>query len=232
MTDLFSLTIMGVSSRYEFIKGMLKKLPERTTLTIDRNMDGCWLNARKAWLRYSTSPYHLVLQDDLELPDNFEKVVNNIINANPSRIISLFCPRSVKEKKGSCWTTVNGATGQALLMPTSMIKEMFDWVHEHCLPKPPGNQSDTDDLRISIWMLLEDIKGWFTVPSVVQHIGTVSTLFGRTHTMPSLYYPTDTSTLMNVDWTKGLDNPGKSRYTYNREYRILKPQYRQKFDKV
>ena len=224
MNKLFSISIMGVLERYSFIKEMLKKLPAHTNLILDRAHLGCWQTAKQAWNSYTDAPYHMVLQDDILICDEFEQIVTNIINAAPNRFISLYSLRNVKPKKNDHWATRNETTAQGLIMPVPMIKEWMAWVNEYCLEKP-HSISDTDDLRMDLWMEFTGNRCWFVFPHIIQHIGTKSALYGTTHVLPSPYYTNDTKKLLETDWTKGLSNPSFGRTHYSVEFKLLKPEY-------
>lgn len=203
---------------------MLEMLPLRTTLTIDSDMKGCWYNAQIAWLRRGKLPYHLVLQDDLEIPPNFEIIVNNVIKALPDHVISLYSPRWVTKRKTSNWCVQNGLNGQAVLMPTAFVDEWLSWTKIYCVVKPQRIFNSYDN-RLSLWLHFNNKVCYFPIPSIVQHIGTDSTLFGTTHNKNSALYPEDPACLKDIHWEYGKDTPAVHSYKYTREYQLIKPEY-------
>lgn len=223
---------MGVPSRIPFIKDMLKMLPERTTITLDKDLIGCWNNAKRAWSRYDkNSKYHIVLQDDLKIPPNFETIVNNVLEAAPNRIISLYTPRWAKKRKDSNWCIRNGIYGNAVLMPSSLIPEFLNWVFIHCVEKPLHG-FNSYDWRLSLWMYFTELYSYNPFPCLVQHLGgEVSTLFGKMKNKNSIVYPDNPEDLLSVDWSFGLDTPSKYTYKYKElDFYLLKPEYRPQKD--
>lgn len=200
-----SIRIFGVPSRMENIETNKKRLhvPDEC-IFIDEDYDGVIPTAKRAWLHPTDKPYVLVLQDDVELCDNFAKYVNAIIKAQPDAIISLFItqlttPNSLNRvPTDSPYVRVPYVSGQGIIMPTKYVKECIDsWQ-----PNNPG-----DDTNITKWANDNDIPVITTIPMILQHIGDES-VFDPSRTMGrSVFY---SKRPRGVHW----DNPYATSY-YN-----------------
>jgi SAM-dependent methyltransferase len=177
----------------------------RLRVVEDKSRSGAWPTGRNAWL---TSPpgttHQLVLQDDVELCDNFVAQVLAVVEANPTSIISLYCPVGAVRKASGHWLTIRGMTwGPALLMPVPKARTVMTWVRTFI----PEDSTKSYDWRIAMFTRCEVEPLWVTSPSLVQHLNPQSSLMG--HTSPILIrvaslYRQDPGP---IDWSKGLDAP-------------------------
>lgn len=143
--------------------------------------------AKKAWLSpiAKDESHRLVVQDDIEVCDDFVKIVQQIINAHPDKVISLFPYRYQRkiielENINTPYITANIMSGCAIIMPTKYIQECFEWIDSNCT-------STEDDWCINEFCKYKKIDVITTIPSIVQHIGNVS-LIGHISNIHTEYY--------------------------------------------
>lgn len=170
----------------------------------DRDRLGPWPVAKRAWMAGANAgaDYHLVLQDDTIAAPNLLKALPLITAAVPNQAISLWCNRPtvmIAAAMTGSWMRGTSARGPALLMPTSMVAEFLSWQQMACRMGTP------DDVRVSWFAAKHGRHIWFTVPSVVEHVGRVSTLGhpnGR-WSQAGMMAPD----AANIDWTRGATDP-------------------------
>lgn len=175
-----SVRIMGVPERMDCIKRNQKRLniPDEL-IFIDENHEGLLQNAKRAWSYPTDKPYVMVLQDDVELCDDFISYVDAIVKAHPDSIISLFSVQYTRPCAFTRYPTetpyikVNSITAQAIVMKTEYVEPcLAAWKDEY----------RGDDININKWATANDIEMLTTVPALVQHIGDES-VFDRTRSM-------------------------------------------------
>lgn len=151
-------------------------LQEDVVIWDDRENGGdAMYTAKKAW----TSPvpngctHRLVLQDDIEICDNFIDIVEQISKKNTSQIVSLF--HCEKYEDDIRYIITRRLWGCAIMMPVSFIPLCWEYI-EHIPEKPwCGDNAETimrhDNDCIALWSIDNSIPVINTVPSLVQHIG-------------------------------------------------------------
>lgn len=167
-----SIRIFGVPERIENIRENQKRLRiSDEFIFIDENHEGCVPTAKKAWSYPTDKEFVLVLQDDVELCDNFMHYVNRIVEAQPDSIISLFSFQFARHTavtrapRVSPYVSTNLLTAQGIIMRT-------EWIEE-CL----ASWSDSvrgDDVNIANWANDNNIRILTTIPVIVQHVGDKS----------------------------------------------------------
>ena len=168
---------MAHPSRKENVYKILKILDLSDSIVTwdDRpGINDAMYTARKAWtlpIPYGCT-HRLVLQDDIEVCDNFINIVNEVAKSNPNQIVSfahldaLDCVSRYHE----CLFDM----GVALMVPVKLLDD-FWWFVDNRLPviaKPSFNtiiKIDTTCMRY--WVRYRNIPCVTTVPSLVQHIG-------------------------------------------------------------
>ena len=113
--------------------------------------------------------HRVVLQDDLELCNDFISIMNKIVNVHPEFIFSLYCSRMRHEYAlpDSPYIIIKGrnAWGQGMMMPVSYIRPMFDFADSEL-----GSDFPYDDGIYAWWAEKEKIEIATTIPSTIQHL--------------------------------------------------------------
>jgi hypothetical protein len=173
------IRIFGVPERLENIKmNQARTHISDGKIFIDENHEGVIPTAKRAWLAPTDKRFVLVMQDDIELCDNFVHYANLVAKTCPDAIISLFPMQfrsrvSVNRIPKTPYVETKDVAGQAIIMPAS-------WV-ENCV-----NSWDTgtrgDDSCIAKWARDNDKKTLVTIPALVQHIG-IKSVFDKTRSI-------------------------------------------------
>lgn len=150
----------------------------------------------------------LMLQDDLDLCQNFIEATRNAVQAVPNRIVQLLSPweEATEIYDGGCrWLRREGHPwGPALVMPTEMVRDFLDWVDIFM------DGFDKDDDCIGCWNCLEtpyDI--WVAVPGLVEHLGAFENIAGESRTHghrdrdAELYVDEMDVESVDIDWSFG-----------------------------
>lgn len=176
-----SISIMGHPSRLDWVGILLRELGKDTPVSMD---DGHGLveNCAKAWeLHDPTADYHLVLQDDAILCDDFVAEVRRVLgDLHMPSVVSLFHSSQPPYGQNAKAAADKGATflwgdvlpGPAICIPTAWIADMLAFYRRH-----PHRQDDT---RITRWLAEKDRKAYFPLPSLVDHRDGLS-LAGNGH---------------------------------------------------
>lgn len=199
-----SIRIFGVPERIDCIRENQKRLgiPDELVF-IDKNHDGCIPTAKKAWSYPTDKKFVLVLQDDVELCDNFLQYVNTIVKTQPDAIISLFSLQFTKRislnklPKISPYVAVKSASGQGIIMKTEYVEPCVGaWKEE----------IKGDDMNIAAWANENGIQILTTFPTIVQHMGQKSVFDPSRSLGKSEFYDKNP---IDVNW----DNPYVTNYT-------------------
>lgn len=175
---MVDIRIMAHPSRRENVRKILSKLSLQENVVIwdDRENGGdAMYTAKKAW----TSPvpngctHRLVLQDDIEICDNFIDIVEQISIKNTSQIVSLF--HCEKYEDDIRYISTRRLWGCAIMMPVSFIPLCWEYI-EHIPEKPWCGDNAKIIMRhdndcIALWSIDNSIPVINTIPSLVQHIG-------------------------------------------------------------
>ena len=172
MSDKISVRIMGVPERIENIRKnqAILEIPDEQ-IFIDEDHAGVMFNARRAWLFPTDAPFTMVLQDDVELCDNFMSYCERIVNVHPHEVIGFVSSRFFKPVAGSRLPTkspyvmVRDISGQGIMMPTEYVRPCIDtWMDER----------NGDDINIIRWAERNGVTMLTTIPSLIRHIGRES----------------------------------------------------------
>lgn len=145
----------------------------------DRTERGLMMyTAKKAWL--SPIPngvtHRVALADDVEVCDGFWEICEQIIDAHPDAIISLFPYEFMSripaiEDIETPYFKCNVLSGCAIIMPVEYIQPCFDYV------KQRFDDNCADDEGIQAYAEDAGVEMLTTVPATVQHIGDDSVAF-------------------------------------------------------
>lgn len=150
-------------------------LVKRFDVVRDFEKRGPWHTGRRAWHmgRSARCTHHMVLQDDALLCDGFFEQAVQAISALPDECISFFAWRGSAQQaadEGNHWVAhKDHILGLALVMPTAWIGTWLQWCADNVWPG-----CKHDDTRLLTWLISETKQVYFTVPSLVEHLGVKS----------------------------------------------------------
>lgn len=136
--------------------------------------------------------HRLVLQDDVELAPGITKYLDDVINSHPDAIFML-TSLDFREKdeyadnlktpyiKVGCFVS-----GCAVLIPIKYIKKMFTWFETKYPQIWIGNPHE--DSAFKIYADTFRIECLTTIPSLVQHLGDVSTCCNYEQPLKTAYF--------------------------------------------
>lgn len=144
---------------------------------------GAWFTARESWKRGMSmgASHHLVLQEDIDVCNDFLAVCHKIIRSKSDSILGLYSNRKICEeaqKKNIRWVEIpDGTWGQAILMPTYKIEKFLFWEKQN-IKKEFKN---FDDTRVALWACDTNEKVLCPQPSLVNHTSPSESLLGNNH---------------------------------------------------
>ena len=159
---------------FDYLRSMLGDVP----FSIDFRSQGEWWNCRRAWFLYDkTADWHVVIQDDAVICENFvERAIETINKSNEllngdhicnfyyGKIMSAIKEASDALKKGY-WVNSYPKWGVAICMPTKYIEEMV----EFCDKLDNKSHGTRDDSRIAKFCGFKKLKVFFPMPSIIDH---------------------------------------------------------------
>lgn len=197
------IRIMGVPKRIDHVRYLQKRLGiPYENVFIDEERKGCVWNAKRAWLKETDKKYVMVIQDDIELCNDFPYYLNKIVATHPADVISLYCPYFTyrfKFSKDICrespYITSPSLSGQALLMKSELVHDCVNsW----------GKDARGDDASIQFYFYKKGVESFLTtVPFIIQHVGDKSVHDPARSMGRSEFYDADPSW---VKWDSGIIN--------------------------
>lgn len=169
-----SVTIMAHPKRKDKIPALSQRLPDADVVWDREN--NRWDTGRRAMLaRDPSADWHVVVQDDVILCDDFARhMVNALDYALPEAPVAFYTgkvrpyaeivSRAVKRatERGMSWIAMKGPLwGPAVAVPTDMIPDMI----EACDQIPIDNY----DIRMAEYFDQRGILCQYTLPSLVNH---------------------------------------------------------------
>jgi ubiquinone/menaquinone biosynthesis C-methylase UbiE len=207
-----SVAMMGHPSREKWFPYLREKLGPNAKFIIDHDSEGVWPNARKAWAAFDPeADYHLVIQDDAIVCENFYERVQDILKKGHKAYCLYWGnvpkgQRSAAEaglkrgyvvKKTPLW-------GVAVILSTDIIQGMLDWTGQHNWPSNWGTLAD--DTRICKYLKRKNCNIYYPLPSLVDHrVEENPTLTDRKKPERHALYFIDTYKKENTQMYKGLD---------------------------
>ena len=184
---VFDIKVYGVEKRMPMIKNIMNKLDltEDDVFLDDRPHGGDALYTSKKALLASPRfdiTHRVVLQDDVEVCNNFKQIVAEIIKTHPDKIIALFPwdfylkivldnnPNLVNQTP----YVENGrhVTGCGFILPYQYIRPYLCYAEEHCHDK-----WFYEDQAWFDWAKENKITILNTIPALIQHLGDESLIF-------------------------------------------------------
>jgi hypothetical protein len=226
---MLSVKIMATPKRTKYIPNMLKSLNmDKNIVMFDdrKELGDAMYNAKRCWLaplEKENVTHRLVLQDDLELVNDFMPIITEAIKNFPDVIWSLYNSRiRFDDVPSADWKTFDnlipyvntnggGVYGQAIIIPVKYIDDCFKWIDIHL-----GKDYIHDDRAIGAFAFKNNIPVYTTIPSTVQHLAANdSTLkYNNKKKISKVYIGKD---LSNIDWT-------------TKEFHVSKSFIKNKFD--
>lgn len=210
MMPSVSIAIMAVREREAQVNRILSRLGGGAAVLWDDDRKGVWWNAQRAWGVGidSGADYHVVLQDDVEVCQNFKPGAQAALSHIPENHPACFFAnrRAVLKAKaqGLSWALIaDGSWGQASCLPTRLINDFLGWSK-----RSVREEFKHDDTRLAMYGLAKGLPFYCTAPSLVEHVGHNSSLIGHKTPRPRVatWYIGDGNPL-KVDWSAGVDNP-------------------------
>lgn len=168
----------------------------------DVRRQGLWFNASRAWASADRSKkYHVVIQDDIILCDNFLETVDKIISPDTFNlpIIQLY-HNKITDTDSRCeaanfhWIkSPLVTTAQALMIRSDLIHNWLRWC-----AKNVSLDYRFDDGRLEMWQAVFNTPAYFTFPNIVDHDDDIPSSLGlpRGRRISYLFEPNP----LNLDW--------------------------------
>lgn len=190
-SPIFDIKVYGVEKRMPFIKNTVDKLclTNDDVFLDDRpNGGNVFYTAKKALLAKPQFgiTHRIVLQDDIEVCNNFKQIASEIIKTHPDKIIALlphdfYLDMVIDKNKEMASITPYIAndkyvTGCGFILPYQYIQQYLLYAENYC-----NRNYMCEDQAWFAWAKKNNITILNTAPAIIQHIGDESILFqGKT----------------------------------------------------
>lgn len=173
--QMFDIKIMAHPSRKDNVLKLLDKLGFDESIVVydDRENGGDSIyTSEKAWRQPiidNKITHRIVLQDDIDVCDNFLQTMSKIINDMPDICVSLYngIPIDVRISKIDPYVKVNELCGVGIILPVKYIDDCWNWINS----QSEENYCKCDDIMIHKYCKSQNIDVYTTIPLTVQHIG-------------------------------------------------------------
>jgi hypothetical protein len=187
---MFDIKIYGVPKRNENIEKLASKLllSDSDIFYDDRPNGG---NALYTALKVYNAPcspdltHRIVLQDDIEICNNFRDICNNIIATHPDKIIMLFpVDNAIEDGVDLCelnntpYLEASMPSGCGYILPVQHMKNFAKAVHKDAI----------EDVALFGWARKNNILILNTVPALIQHIGDESIIYKKAPIRRTRYF--------------------------------------------
>lgn len=211
---MLSLAIMAVPERRALVLATYNKLKaegvgDRVQLVFDRDREGCWPTARRAWSAYhSEATHHVVIQDDVLICREFFSTMEYILLLLPlGAVFSPYCTYKACDgvlAQDKHWGILRyGIWGVGSCWPIDLVRDMLEWTENHCRVT-----LDWDDYRLIGYLhAVNRPEVWVSVPSLIQHGGSSSILPGHGGIREARHFIGEQVSGLSIDWMKGLSEP-------------------------
>lgn len=164
--------IMGVPSREENINKLVDELGLKSSDVVygDESIGRPYETSKTAFTtKLGKGTTHiLVIQDDVEVCEDFIENVTKVVDVFPNDILTFFNPQ-YSTYRGFNYYVVNSNVrmfGQAICMPVDVAKQCFNW----CEDTLPDMFKIDDDLNIKRFAEANHVRIVGTVVPLVQHL--------------------------------------------------------------
>lgn len=206
---------------------LVPSLDQEPEVVWDRRNDR-WDTGRRSLLAFDRSAtHHLVVQDDALVSRDLVAAVSRAASMAGERPLGLYIGRGrpyrglVHQafqgalKARSTWVEMQGPWwGVAVVVPTAHIPDLVKWADQR-------TDVANYDKRISRWYGHQDIRCWYTVPSLVDHRGVrenPSLVPGRTGNRSAHHFIGLANSGTDIRWQDAPFVPSRTRQI-DREYR-------------
>lgn len=170
---MVDIKIMAHPKRAANVSKILKSLnlADNAVVWDDRPGGGdAMYTARKTWLHSlpMDATHRMVLQDDVEVCENFVSIINSIAETHPCRAftgINFLCPSNYPNYNNTPYYRVYDMPGCAIMLPEEFIKPCMQW----CAESTDAVLKPHDDLMISKYCREHNIMMITSFPCIVQH---------------------------------------------------------------
>ena len=174
---MLDIKIYGTHKRDHFIEEYKKCLPitDDDVIYDDRpNGGNAYYTCKKAWLQPVSEgvTHRLCLPDDMQLSKGFLKILNEMIEAHPDKVLCLFPFDRMHvwkfaQRQNTPYFNVHIMSGCGVVFPVQYIKTCFEWIDNHY-----ENQDDIiDDIAMQEYFNANNVPYITTLPAIVQHMG-------------------------------------------------------------
>jgi len=179
-----SISVMAHPSREKHFEYLKERLGN-PKFSIDVDSKGLIWNCERAWKMYDLdSDYHVVIQDDAIVCDNFkeraEKIIEKEIKDRGEMVFNFYYGTREMLKKEAEEGLKNGYVisnrprwGVAICLPTRLIPEMLNMFQLL--------NNKQDDERISRFIGVKKLKVFFPMPSLIDHRSEEKSLVENTN---------------------------------------------------
>lgn len=169
---------------HALIRGQGGKICPYIALADELRPGDVWGTAREAWQQHDQheSAWHVVVQDDAILADDFHEAAQTILSAaseTRTGAVSFFsfADSARKLAMGATFLELTGITlyAVALAIPHARVQDMLDWTAEHeargerLLGWGAAPNTRHDDKRILDWARARGLPCYVAAPNVVDH---------------------------------------------------------------
>ena len=177
-----AIRIMAVRKRQAIVERLLKQLnlTEKHVFYDDEGL-GCIGNALRIWgtpLEHDET-HLLVLQDDVEVVDDFVEIANICINQFPKAIFGYFnyVLRNEDKINNSPYVLMRNCNvkGESILMPKEYINGYIAFYEENL----KALNYPHDDATCRMYALLNDIPVFSTIPCLVNNLCPTDSVMGH-----------------------------------------------------
>jgi len=234
-----SISVMHCSwsaYRVAMLRDIIERLGDLSSLVSfsicdDVNKNGVWWNCKQAWSKvHPESTHHIVLQDDMMPCKNFIQTLYAIIQMRPENIVHIFASNDAAikalEEDKHWYTTPDGSWGGSIILPRKHFG-WCEWSDEHF----QDLERLYDDARMDFYAICNEQLIWSITPSLIEHVGYDKSLIRNAplkYRMSRKYI--GDSDPMDIDWSKGANNPFVGGITWGithmRLKETLKDQYK------
>jgi hypothetical protein len=157
---------------------MLKMIEQRESVVQyngkTRDILSCFIKAVDSFENTDIT-HACILQDDLELCENFVEITTDICSQFPQAVWALFNSRIKESDYDKPYVKIRGCGfyAPAIIFPMSRWSEFKSWKKENC------DDCFHDDVAIGEWCKRNKVEVMTTVPSLVDHLGGKVSLLGH-----------------------------------------------------
>lgn len=153
----------------------------------------CWKYAKRSWEHgVQSGATHLCqLNDDVFPSDGFIDALAQVAKAIPYKLVGLFRDEQSPAALTAAvlghryFRSHGGVVGPAWIAPVSQVRRVLEY-SDACM----GDDFIHDDVRWNLFHWSQNVKHlWFTTPSLVQHVGSSTSLMGHKDVKAAVWIP-------------------------------------------